>query len=253
MTKNYSPHINEEKRYFNSNSKYFISLSKKDLIWQVPEKIIFIDRYINPLKKWSYLDIGCGSAENIKVNLLPLMKEDDIYMGVDISEKLLKKAKKNIPTGIFINKPMGSLKFDSNKFDYISFFGSLHHDEFPQKTLNTVSKFLKSSGFLFLREPNEKAFKKGCGASPHEGGFNPKELTGWLKQSGLEILEWHDLNTTPFHLLRKILSKVRLSKWERRRFIWKFKVNIEMLSENFIARHTPYLKGTDMFIVSKKK
>lgn len=249
---NFSTHVLDEMRYFDLNYRKYSSLSKKDLIWQVPEKIIFVDKYIDKNKSWSLLDIGCGPAENIKKNILPFLKKSDIYIGIDISKKLLERAKKNIPNGIFIHKPMGVLKFHPNEFDYISFFGSLHHDEFPEKTIGYVSKLLKYGGFLFLREPQEKAFKKGFGVSPHEGGIKPERLKEWLVHNDLKIIEWHYLNTIPFHFLRKILTKLRLSRWENYVFLWKIKVQLELFLEKRINNYLSCLMGTDMFIVAKK-
>ena len=240
-------------KYHEGNSVMIISSSKKDLIWQAPEKIIFIDKYLSRIKKnWVLIDFGCGTAENIKRNILPLMKKNDTYMGIDISGRLLTRAEKNIPNGIFINAPMAKANLTPHEADYLTFFGSLHHDENPQKTILKASSLLKIGGFAFLREPNEIAFKKGGGASPWEAGFNSNKLRSWLERAGFRIIEWHYLNTKPFHFLRKCLAKFRLGSWEKVPIFWKFKVIIELFMEKPIKIFFKPWRGTDMFIVAKK-
>lgn len=246
-----SRHILDETRYHDKNAESFIEASKKDLIWQIPEEMVFT-KYLGQNKKWVLFDLGCGPAENIKRNVLPKMRKGDVYVGVDVSKRLLDRAKQNMPRGEFIQAPMGDLKMPRESVDYLSFFGALHHDEKPQRTLKKVVNFLKPGGYVFLREPQEKVMKRGCGASPHEGGLNPSELRGWLENSGLNIVEWHFLNTIPFHLLRRLLTKLRLSRWEEIAFFWKIKVWLELILERLFVGFLTCLEGTDMFIVAQK-
>lgn len=247
-----SKHILDEMRYHDNHFDLLTERGKKDLIWQVPEEMIFINKYLYKGRNWILLDVGCGSAMNIKRNIMPRMTEDDVYIGVDISKKLLGEAKKNIPSGIFIQQPMGNLEFPGQCFDYICFFGALHHDEEPGKTLKKIAKFLKPMGFLFLREPQDKAMKKGYGESPHEGGINPVDLKRWLRASNFEILEWHFLNTKLFHLSRQFFTKLKLSYWEQIEIFWKIKVRMELFLEKFLRGFLSSLEGTDMFIVARK-
>jgi len=250
---NFSNHIYKEELYHDRHAPLLIKSSTTDFIWVVQEKIIFIKKYVEKGKKRYWLDLGCGPAENIKRNILPFMNDQNIYVGVDISQNLLNKARKNIFNGIFIKKPMGSLELPYGVCDYVSFFGALHHDEFPKDTLIKVSSFLKKGGYLFLREPTDIAMKKGYGLSPCEGGINSDELRGWLKENNFKIIEWHFLNTKIFHFIRKILNKIKLRKWEEMEFFWKIKVRFEIIIEKLLENKLlSSLKGTDMFIVAKK-
>jgi len=244
---NYSKHISAEIEYHDKSARDIISTSKKDFIWQIPEKLIFIDQYFSKKKKRVMLDLGCGTAENIKRNVLPLLKKDDVYIGVDLSKKLLKIARKNVPGGIFINCPMRKVNL-KRKINYLCFFGSLHHDENPEMTLIKLSKNLRAGGFIFMREPSDKAFTRGFGASPYEAGLGFKDLKRWLKKANCEIIEYHFLNTTLFRLSRKWLNKIGLHFWENFIFIWVLKTRIEILFEKFF----PFSKGVDIFLVARK-
>jgi len=250
---NFSNHIHKEELYHDRNAPLLIKSSVTDFIWIVQERIIFIKKYLKRRKKWCWLDIGCGPAENIKRNILSLMSDRNIYIGVDVSRNLLKKARENIFNGIFIKRPMGNLELPYGVFDYVSFFGTLHHDEFPKETLMKVSSLLKKGGYLFLREPTDIAMKRGCGLSPCEGGINPSELRKWLKENNFKIIEWHFLNTKIFHFARKILKKMRLKGLEKIEVFWKIKVFFELFLEKFLENNTcASIRGTDMFIIAKK-
>jgi len=250
---NFSNHVYKEELYHDRHAPLLIKNSITDFIWIVQEKIIFIKKYVEKGKKWYWLDLGCGPAENIKRNILPLMSDRNIYVGVDISQNLLSKARENIFNGIFIKKPMGNLELPYGVFDYVSFFGALHHDESPKDTLKKVSSLLKKGGYLFLREPTEIAMKRGYGLSPCEGGIDSDELSGWLKENNFKIIEWHFLNTRIFHLARKVLNKVRLKDLERIEFFWIIKVYFELIVGKLLENKLlSSLKGTYMFIIAKK-
>jgi len=249
----FSSHVRKEALYHDKNAPFLIKSSLTDFIWIVQEKIIFIKKYVKKGKKWYWLDIGCGPAENIKRNIFPLMNDQNIYIGVDISQNLLNKARENIFKGIFIKRPMGNLRLPCGTFDYVSFFGALHHDEFPRETLMKVSSFLKKGGYLFLREPTDIAMKNGCGLSPCERGINPDELKRWLRENNLKIIECHFLNTKIFHLVRKILNKIKLKEWERIEIFWRIKVYFELIIEKLLKNKLlSFLRGTDMFIVAER-
>lgn len=251
--KNISEHVRREMEYHERNADFLIQRSRKDLIWYIPEKLIFFKKYLPLKKKWTMLDFGCGTGESIKRNVLSYMKANDIYIGVDISKKLLTVAKKNIPRGSFYKSTMGEVDFPKETFDFVCFLGVLHHDEFPRRTLKRAVGFLKRGGYIFLREPQEKVMKKGKGESPCEGGINPRELKRWLIESECEILEWHFFNTALFHLTRRFLIKLRLSSLERKEFFWKIKVWIELFLEKIFKGRLCFLEGTDMFVVARKK
>ena len=247
-----SKHVLDEMNYHDKVAGLFIQTSKKDLIWQVPEEMVFV-KYLSSNNNWVLLDIGCGPAENIKRNILPKMKKGDVYIGVDVSERLLCKARQNIPNGTFILSAMNDLAMPKMKIDYLCFFGALHHDEAPEQTLAKLAKFITPGGFIFLREPQRRAFKKGEGASPHEAGIDPANLRKWLLDSDFKVLEWHFFDTAFFHLARRLLVKLRLDRWEEKVFFWKVKVWLEVMLEKILVGFLDRWQGTDMFIVARKK
>lgn len=241
-------HENCERKYFDDNATKIIFESNNSAVWRIPEKIILLKNGYFPKNRWKFLDIGCGPAKNIKANLGKYFLKDNQYFGIDISSKLLKEAKKNLPKGNFIKSPMSLLKFSEDSFDLVSFFGSLHHDENPKRSLNLATKFLKKGGYLLLREPRVEAFAKGFGASPNESGLNSRELKKWLNDLNFSIINWYFLNTPFSHLIRRLLNKFWLKKFESSELFWVIMTYIEILLNKIKV-----YSGYDMFIVARKK
>lgn len=98
----------------------------------------------------SLLDAGCGTAPMIK-----LIKEkypNKKYTGIDLSPKMIERAKELNKDVEFIVGDCESLPFDENSFDVIINSQSFHHYPNPQKFFNSVSKVLKKNGYLILRD-----------------------------------------------------------------------------------------------------
>ena len=140
---NYKKILEHEKKFFDAFSDYDV----------FPKKV-----YNLVIEEWNLkqntrgLSIGCGDGsfeKNIKN-----CKID----GIDISSKLIKKA-------THLNKPkVGDAHFAdryfNEKYDWICFFGSLHHLTQYQIVLYNANKLLKSNGFFYFFEPNKLHFIK---------------------------------------------------------------------------------------------
>nr|AWI67077.1 Methyltransferase [Piromyces sp.] len=97
------------------------------------------------------LDAGCGTAPMI--SLLKEKYPDKKFTGIDLSEKMIEKAKeKNIENAEFIVGDCENLPFDENSFDVIINSQSFHHYPNPQDFFNSVYKVLKPGGKLILRD-----------------------------------------------------------------------------------------------------
>lgn len=103
-------------------------------------------KYLN--KNSDVLELGCGTAEN----LLPFSKNYNIA-GIDISEGMLKIAKKKIPAGKFYRGDISGFNLDK-KFDFIfCMYDTINHLENFKKwssLFKSVKKHLKPEGiFIF--------------------------------------------------------------------------------------------------------
>ena len=70
------------------------------------------------------LDVGCGAG--IPTAKFLIKKGFDVS-GIDLSEKMLELARKNVPAARFIKMDMNDLKFEENTFDGITSLYTLFH------------------------------------------------------------------------------------------------------------------------------
>lgn len=116
------------------------------------------------------LDMGCGNGRFYE---LLREKKDVSYIGIDKSDKLIKKAKEKYPEAEFLVADGLNLPFKDNRFDFVFSIAVLHH--LPSKKtrlqfLSEARRVLKSGGKLklsvwdllstdkriYLRNPKEK-------------------------------------------------------------------------------------------------
>ena len=99
------------------------------------------------------LDVATGPGDYIDT-LMKALKDYDCFVGIDISQKDLKSAKKR-----FRDKPVKlmdmnaeSLEFDDSSFDTVCMAYSLHHLERIDKVLAEMHRVLKPGGNFIVQE-----------------------------------------------------------------------------------------------------
>ena len=104
-----------------------------------------LDKYRD---KVNILDVGCGTGNHLK--LISKLKYN--CTGLDISNKMLKEAKKNNPTinlikGDYHNKSI----FKRREFSHIiCLFFTIYYSDMPQKVFENFNFWLKPKGYLCL-------------------------------------------------------------------------------------------------------
>ncbi|MFC1662988.1 class I SAM-dependent methyltransferase [Patescibacteria group bacterium] len=116
----------------------------------------FIQYFIEALFKGAYvLDLGCGPGTDTK----KLIQGELKVAGLDLSDELLKIAKKENPTVDFIQGNLFSLPYEDQVFDGVFAKASLLH--FPKKdmpnALREISRVTKDKGIVHI------AVKQGQG------------------------------------------------------------------------------------------
>lgn len=139
-----------EKLYKDQASKYsdFASNSFSWIFLEKPlmDKVMSLVSVKNP----KFLDAGCGMGRTLKYLLDKKIPKKDI-LGVDISDKMLSIAKKNVPQIKILKSDLTNLKLNE-KFDVIICTHVLHYlgEEELKKTLRNFFKLLKKDGILFF-------------------------------------------------------------------------------------------------------
>jgi 2-polyprenyl-3-methyl-5-hydroxy-6-metoxy-1,4-benzoquinol methylase len=136
------------------------------------------------------LDLGCGGGEPVTAYFA---RKGFQVTGVDISERMIEIARKQIPQGNFIRGDMTECLFDEATFDLIvSIFAIIHIPQPEQEQLlRNIWKWLRSSGiaYLTLGAINEQTvIRDWKGVSMYWSHFGPEEYRLMLHNIGFELL-----------------------------------------------------------------
>lgn len=133
---------------FNKQAEFYDNSGNGKFVAPMYNEIINRVMIINPKK---LLDVGCGTG-NV---LMRLAKNNnmDLY-GLDISEKMIDIAKKNLKSRVELKiGDSECMPWENNTFDVIVCNASFHHYPNPEKTLLEMKRILKFSGTLIIGDP----------------------------------------------------------------------------------------------------
>lgn len=137
----------------------------------------------------SILDLGCGSGDPADIEI----SREHKVTGIDISEKQITLARKNVPDGNFIHDDLGSVDFPSNSFEAVVSFYTLEHipREEHKEIFLRINKWLKTKGyFLVSMEAGEYEGGVGewLGVSMYFSSYDPETVRKMIADAGFEIL-----------------------------------------------------------------
>jgi len=107
-------------------------------------------RYVTP--ETAILDLGCGTGVNMS-RLLRLGLRFREYKGVDFTESMLARARKNfghVPDATFSSGDVTALEDDGRRYDVIVSTYVLSHLRRPAAFVHDAQKFLQPGGHLLL-------------------------------------------------------------------------------------------------------
>ena len=98
-------------------------------------------------KKVKLLDVGCGTG-----NLLAILKRESMaeLYGIDLSEKMLKKARNKLGRVHLKIGNAENLKYKDKSFDYVFSVDAFHHYSNQQKAMHEFYRVLKNGGKLMI-------------------------------------------------------------------------------------------------------
>lgn len=150
---------------------------------------IFIDK-MQLDKSKSVLEIGVGTGR-IAVNVAPKCKD---FTGIDISEKTIATAKKNIKSGLF-KKPVlicaDFLEYEFEKtFDVVYSSLTFMHIQKKQKAFDMVSKILNPNGrFVLSIDKNKDEFIDMGAYKVKVYPDNETDIKEYAKNAQLKLIE----------------------------------------------------------------
>jgi ubiquinone/menaquinone biosynthesis C-methylase UbiE len=171
------------------------------------------------LAKKSLLDAGCGTGWFSKKAF-----ESGAYVtAIDLSVSLVKITTQKVPGVQGIAASIMQLPFPDNHFDYVISSDVIEHTPDPQKATLEMIRVLKPGGKICITTPNKTVWyfslliANTLKIRKYQGLENwtyYKDYKKFLKQSGIQILDYKGIHLFPFvfsflnPLLKKIDSKV---------------------------------------------
>lgn len=158
------------------------------------------------------LDIGCGNGRFLKYTLL--YGDYNLY-GIEMPGHSADRASKIKE----ITLKVGALEqgdFEDNYFDTITLFHVFEHLQEPSKTLQIISRILKSGGICVMSFPNIDSFQAGLFKGKwlhldpprHLFYFTPKDFERIMKEYGFEVEKTTYISTeqNPYGMIQSILN-----------------------------------------------
>ncbi|MBN2052900.1 class I SAM-dependent methyltransferase [Candidatus Woesearchaeota archaeon] len=170
-----------------------IKLHHKEFHYEYLQYVKWLDLLASKLSKEAVvLDLGCGNGRALKY----FVDKGFQGIGIDISDKMLKLARKYVPKARFYKKEFTQINFNPNSIDAVISFFALNHipkTEF-KKTMNICKKILKKYGILLLgmvKGESEGLFKGFYGKKMelYGAGYSMSEIIKVLKLSKFRILK----------------------------------------------------------------
>ncbi len=164
---------------------------------------------ISNLRLDNLLDVGRGTGEilNLVKTLYPAIS---VY-GIDISTKMLKKAKEKLSdkAELYLGDAE-HLPFEKDKFDLLICTDSFHHYPNPQKAVNEFYKVLRNGGYLLLADywkpfPIRQLMNIFIPFS-NEGDvkiYSQNEIINFLKHRGFQNIKYQKMNNSSYLVTAK--------------------------------------------------
>lgn len=108
----------------------------------------------------NFLDLGCGTGWAV-CHIAQKLKYEGNFVGVDISEGMLNKARKKTngyKNVSFIKLSTDELPFENESFDFVICTNSFHHYPNPQKTILEINRILKTNGLVYILDVTNDNF-----------------------------------------------------------------------------------------------
>ncbi len=150
-----------------------------------------------------FLDLGCGTGWAVRY-AAELLAGNGKFVGVDISQGMLEKARANaagLPNIEFQLASADDLPFPGDHFDTLVCSNSFHHYLLPQRALREVKRILKPHGRIHILDVTRDDFfvrwidaRARAREREHVKFYSTAEYAGLFAQAGLRHLESRQLN-----------------------------------------------------------
>lgn len=158
-------------------------------------------------KKGRLLDLGCGTG-----GFLAAARDAGFdTTGIEPNKNAIRIARDRYGLrSVFAALPAEFLKaHPREKFDTVTFFEVLEHQDDPQAFIDTAKSFLKDDGFIALSVPNRNRWQTGTDSLDyppnHLTRWSPVALRNFIESNGFEVLSMRE-QTLTVHRAAQMLS-----------------------------------------------
>ncbi|PLX21812.1 hypothetical protein C0584_01770 [Candidatus Parcubacteria bacterium] len=241
----------DEKKYHDKVALDYSKRQKSLNGWQICE-MIFIWKKIHQIYKTNnsikILDIGCGPAVNASKNIDYFKIYKNQYTGLDLSDEFSRIAANEFGLNVISADFLTENEFLKNKkYDVVLALGFLHHLESIDIALERISSLANKGAYIFFRDPNENAFKKWTGDSPHEHPINPDILVKKARDNGLLLDKIFYINS---FFTKKFIESTFLKFILKYRMGWIIKFYIDVYVSKMFKND--FLVGRDCIYILRK-
>ncbi|MGB9937097.1 MAG: class I SAM-dependent methyltransferase [Methanobacterium sp.] len=190
-------------------------------------EIIF--KLLDDVKPENILDYGCGGGWLSKI----LISKGYNVTGIDISDKLIENAQKQMPEGKFYAGDCCKMPFKDDEFDLIIGFAILHHLDLNKALLECKRVSTNDAQLLFI-EPNR---------------FNPISAIG----NRLSVLDTHTEDEAPFNPIKYKDTLKKFFNIEKIFYLFPYSFGAAYLSMRLNSKNNGSLNSLLPFIEISEK
>lgn len=219
MSTNLSNFYNEGERLkYNPVNTHFASRKGIKRLLAFDDRFLTVKGELEKLikshsKMTKILDIGIGDGIYEASLSKEIRRKCELY-GVDISEKMLKRAQPYLSGSEVVDLDSQELPYRENTFDIVIVSEILEHVFYPEKILYEAQKVLKRGGVLLLTFPNSASLNLRLailllGSSPLLNYPKNKEHIRFFKNSDIKDMLGKDMEV----IKKQGLSSLLFDKW----------------------------------------
>jgi len=150
----------------------------------------YLENFNSRLKPASLiLDLGCGAGKPID---RILVNRGHKVIGIDISKKQIKLAKRNVPEARYVVKDISSLQKEEYKVDaVISFYTILHIPrETQQELFYIINSFLPEGGLVLVTMGSSEweGIEDFYGVEMYWSHYGPEKNREIIEKAGFEVI-----------------------------------------------------------------
>jgi ubiquinone/menaquinone biosynthesis C-methylase UbiE len=194
IPKNYPSKSEIKKQYdllYLETPTLWATKESNDLSWK------YLEPYFDKRKIERVLEIGCGSGHTLDFYS---KKHPAQYLGVDISEEVIKHCKRKYPSPCIQFEQGFFEELKEEKFDLILAIGAFEHIPETEEAFQKLTRLMYKESIAYIEIPNSVTF---CSPINEEGFRKSASKTQWewhlfretweriIKENGLSILESH--------------------------------------------------------------